>query len=108
MTREIDGKFYIDAKALRDLEIVSRTTGAPIPEDEPLFLLRARDKFALMALYEYRAVCEGGGCTPEHLAGIGRTLRLFERFASDQPERMKEPGTSWRQAKPDAKQEGAL
>lgn len=100
MRREIDGKFYIDAKALRDPEIVSHTTGQAIPADEPLFLLRARDLHALATLHYYDAVCRQAGCTAEHLEGIERAKARFEAFRNQHTDRMKQPGSSWRQAKP--------
>lgn len=38
--------------------IVSRTDGTPIPEDEPCFVVRAKDVFAVAVLRYYRDLTE--------------------------------------------------
>lgn len=41
-------------------KLVNRQDGIPIPDDEPLFLIRAKDHYALSALMAYlRALPEG-------------------------------------------------
>jgi hypothetical protein len=90
MSRNIDGKFFIDGE-----QIVSRH-GNVVPEDEPLFLLRARDENAILTLKAYRDICHVRACPWEHVVGIEDTIRLFERFRRENPERMKEPGSSLR------------
>ncbi len=91
----IDGKFGISKYGpTSSRHIVNLVSGQEIPEDEPLLLLRARDKNALPLIVYYREVCRDQGCNDLHLAGIAQIINEFERFQSDHPERMKEPGVT--------------
>jgi hypothetical protein len=85
-TRSIDGKF-----GFKDGKIVNLVSGQEIPEDEPLFLLRARDHHAISVLgtYYYHASKD---CNDLHLAGIRQVIGKFEKFKTEHPERMKQPG----------------
>lgn len=79
-----DPKYEFLAGAVRN-----RHTGEIIPEDEPVFLFRARDARAAKALYRYYEDLPPG----EHeLAVLGR-YEDFRQFAENHPERMKEPDT---------------
>lgn len=84
--KPIDGKFGV----LGD-RLVNLVSGEAIPEDEPLFLLRARDHHALRILTYYRGVASED-CNDLHLAGIQQVIDKFSRFAKEHPERMKQPG----------------
>jgi hypothetical protein len=86
MTRNIDGKFSTDGG-----RIFNTVSGEQIPDDEPLFLLRGRDHFALVAINAYQAACESE-CNELHLAGVQQTREKFCQFAAEHPERMKQPG----------------
>jgi hypothetical protein len=86
--RAIDGKFGI-----RDEQIINLVSGEAVPEDEPLFLLRARDRHAYDTLMHYLHLCEGD-CNDLHLEGIKQRIRKFTDFASAHPERMKQPGVT--------------
>lgn len=85
---KIDGKFSIRAG-----QIVNTVSGEPIPEDEPLFLLRGRDHNALSAIDAYQDVCEDE-CNELHMAGIQQVREKFCQFAAYHPERMKQPGVT--------------
>ena len=52
--QRIDGKFSTDG-----LRIFNTVSGEEIPKDEPLFLLRARDHYALVAIDAYQGATEG-------------------------------------------------
>lgn len=86
-TKELDGKFGIDTER----NIVNLVSGEKIPDDEPLFLLRARDGFALAAIHAYQEACDGV-CNDLHLAGVQQVRERFCQFAAEHPERMKQPG----------------
>ncbi len=86
--RRLDGKFSIEGD-----HIINTVSGEPIPEDEPLFLLRARDGHAYATLYHYLCLCRGD-CNDLHLHGIEQTIRKFIDFANAHPERMKQPGVT--------------
>ena len=85
-SRKIDGKFSTDGA-----KIFNTVSGEEILDDEPLFLLRARDNNAYDTLMHYLALC-GDTCNDLHLEGIKQTIREFIAFNNDHPERMKQPG----------------
>lgn len=70
-----------------------------IGEDEPVFVLRAKDKFALGTISDYeqrvRAAIEAEEITQEDandlLEDLCQARAAFERFATDNPEDMKYP-----------------
>ncbi len=69
-------------------EIYNRETGSVIPEDEPIFILRARDIHAIDALKNYSDLCEVDG----HIMTVLHRIQDFAKFAKNNPERMREPG----------------
>jgi hypothetical protein len=60
------------------------------PDDEPLFLLRARDKRALAAIRFYMDH-QSPRAPVNHMDGIELAFRDFDHFAINNPERMREP-----------------
>lgn len=86
--RAIDSKFYVERDEIKG------PNGATIPEDEPLFLIRARDYLALTLLREYEQLCAEDGCTDYQMEGIRSAIVSFEKFADDHAERMKQPGVT--------------
>jgi hypothetical protein len=82
----IDGKF-----GFKDGKIVNLVSGQEIPEDEPLFLLRGHDHYALEAIHAYQTACVSE-CNELHNAGIQQVREKFCRFQAEHPERMKQPG----------------
>lgn len=85
--RKLDGKYHITND-----EIVNTSTGAVIPEDEPLFLFRARDILALGILVTYGERCLINGCTNKQIEGVAREIKKFQNFIKQHHERMKQPG----------------
>lgn len=69
--------------------VVNRVSGEPIPKDEPVFIMRARDKFAAEAIYNYALDCPPG----EHREAVLKRLEDFTTFSKAHPERMKAPNT---------------
>lgn len=69
--------------------IVSRSTGKVIPDDEPVFILRAQDVHAVDAIIAYSSLCESS----EHRAAVLERAKAFQTFADAHAERMKEPST---------------
>ena len=69
-------------------KLVNRASGEPIPDDEPVFILRARDRHALAAIQFYKELVE----VDHHAQAIQETIEAFEQFAAEHPDRMKEPG----------------
>jgi hypothetical protein len=70
-----------------DGRIVNRASGNPIPDDEPVFILRAKDANAIKALRSYHMNCHNFA----HRKIVAGRIADFERFAAEHPERMKEP-----------------
>lgn len=70
--------------------LVNRSTNIPVPDDEPVFIFRAKDRKALAILVAYQAICDD----LEQRAQVanpdvsGEDFRLFQM---NHPELMKEP-----------------
>lgn len=64
-----------------------------IPDDEPVFLLRAQDMLAVPAIREYLDLCTRAGCVEEHLDGIGVAIGRFARWQVVHPDKAKLPGS---------------
>jgi hypothetical protein len=76
------------------LSLVKRSNGEEVPDEEPLFILRARDRLAVKFLKSYRYICALDGCNGYTLDRVDSCIAMFERFAEDYPERMKQPGVT--------------
>lgn len=74
----------------KDGRIVNRATGKPIPDDEPVFILRASDANALEAMYRYHEVC----ANMSHEESVLNRIEAFDGFSERHPERMKEPDSA--------------
>lgn len=85
--RKIDSKFHIDGN-----EIIKTSNNTIIPEEEPLFLFRARDKLALRVLRFYQALCIEDRCTDYQLKMLENRIAEFSLFADKHPGAMKQPG----------------
>ena len=85
--RVIDGKFGIDEQ----YRIVKLSNGEPIPDDEPLFLLRGRDRLAIRTLRFYHDESREDGCNDYHFSALDPAVETFRKFAQEHPERMKQP-----------------
>lgn len=69
--------------------ITVRATGKPIPDDEPVFILRASDRHAVDVLDFYSTRCDG---TQSFAAE--QVAEVFQQWANANPGRMKEPDTT--------------
>lgn len=70
--------------------IVNRASCQSIPADEPVFIMRARDKFAAGAIYNYALDCPPG----PHREAVLKRFDDFSSFAKQHPARMKTPDTT--------------
>jgi hypothetical protein len=70
--------------------LVNRSTGVAIPDDEPVMVFRAKDAKALAALEAYHTACTNEA----HRAVIRSRILDFQHFATQHPERMKEPDSN--------------
>jgi hypothetical protein len=82
-----ESKYTTSAK---DGRLVNRASGKAIPDDEPVFVLRAQDVHALPALLGYMTLVENDA----HRAALQARALAFEAFREAHPERMKFPDTA--------------
>jgi len=73
-----------------DGALVNRQSGESIPDDEPIFILRGRDKYAADVLVYYEQMV----ADQNHAKAVSIRRKQFERFAKENPTRMKEPDTT--------------
>ncbi len=57
---------------IRNGQIVNRESGAPIPDDEPIFVFRAKDRLAVRILTGYFSAIED----PEHARAVAARLEV--------------------------------
>lgn len=67
--------------------IVNRATGVAIPDEEPIMIFRAKDAEAGDAIDYYIDCC----ADENHQRVVSARVESFRKFASEHPERMKEP-----------------
>lgn len=69
--------------------LVNRQSGETIPDDEPVFILRARDKNAAAILRAYASSC----IDPAHREAANLRAAQFANWATLHSDRMREPDT---------------
>jgi hypothetical protein len=84
--RNLDGKFSIDGD-----RVIKTSNGEAIPDDEPVFLLRARDHLAIPLLEIYNQLSIVDGCNEYHFDALNKTIAKFAQFSRLNPGRMKQP-----------------
>lgn len=67
--------------------LFNRVSGESIPDDEPVFILRARDVHAVATIGWYAGHCKN----QEHVEIVKQRWLDFQQFRDEHPERMKEP-----------------
>lgn len=72
---------------IQDGKLVKRIGEKPVPDDEPLFILRAKDRKALPALVAYNMILDN----LDQKAEVNKTINDFRRFQEQNPEKMGEP-----------------
>lgn len=72
---------------------VSVDTGdrTPIGDDEPVFVLRARDAMAIPVLDAYAQLCSAHGSPSEHLQSVLQTHNAFRDWQDAHPGDVKQP-----------------
>lgn len=68
-------------------KIIKKSNGIPIPDDEPLFIFRAKDRKALAAITAYAMILDNLDQREE----VMKSVALFRKFQEDNPEKMGEP-----------------
>ena len=67
--------------------LVKKSDGVPIPDDEPCFILRAKDRKALATLLAYCMILD----TLDQREAVMKCVDDFRQFQVDHPEEMHEP-----------------
>lgn len=74
---------------IREGRLFNRASGHPIPDHEPVFIFRGKDKKAVPALHFYAGICDN----PEHVAAVQARIVDFQSFSKRQTSEMKQPDT---------------
>jgi hypothetical protein len=69
------------------------TERGSIPDDEPVFLLRAQDRLSVQAIEAYMRLCQVNGCPSPHLEALDEVFLAFVNWQGQHPRRVKIPGT---------------
>ncbi len=72
---------------IKDNKLVKKSNLVPVPEDEPLFIFRAKDRKALAALVAYNGILDN----LDQKAEVTKSINDFRRFQEEHPEKMAEP-----------------
>jgi hypothetical protein len=75
----LDGKYNI--------QLVNKHTGSIIPDDEPVFILRARDIHAVTAMIAYAEVCKNQSQQIE----VYNRIDEFQEWQINNQGKLKEP-----------------
>jgi hypothetical protein len=70
-----------------DGKIVNRSTGVAIPDDEPVFILRAKDRHSVEVLSYYQLLCQNAN----HKTAVASRVQQFQDFIENSREKVKEP-----------------
>lgn len=87
--KRLDGKFSLDGD-----RIFKTSNGEAIPDSEPVFLIRARDRLALPLLRIYEQLSQVDGCNDYHFEALERSIAEFSEFARLNPGKMKQPSVT--------------
>lgn len=87
--RKLNEMFHIEGE-----QLIKTSNGQPVPEDEPLFILRGRDAQAFATIVHYRDLCESQGTPKQRVTDLDAVIEKFLRFRNANRERMKTPGVT--------------
>lgn len=88
--RKINEMFHVDDEGF----LVKTSNGERVLLDEPVFILRGRDRLAVVALNSYVNEMGECGCDWERINAVGKVIQEFYKFAMLNPDRMKFPGVT--------------
>lgn len=72
---------------IKNGKIVKRSNQVPIPDEEPLFIFRAKDRKALAALVAYLMILD----RLDQKEMVKRSIDDFRDFQEKNPDKMQEP-----------------
>lgn len=68
-------------------KLVNRESGKAIPDDEPVFVFRAKDPHAVKALRAYKALCKNGN----HKAAVQLHINAMVAYQKEHKADLREP-----------------
>jgi len=85
--RKVNDMFHIENE-----QLVKTSNNQPIPDDEPVFIIRGRDKLALGIIGYYLGLSESLGSPKQRIEELNNVLVKFQNYANINTEKMKVPG----------------
>jgi hypothetical protein len=85
--KKLNDMFHIEGE-----QLIKTSNGEPVPEDEPVFVLRARDAAALPTLQDYVKHCIELGTPSDRFFDLGGVVAEFVKYARAHPTKV--PGSS--------------
>lgn len=82
--RQLNDMFHIDRE-----QLVKTSNNEPIPEGEPVFILRARDRFSAQSIAFYIELCQANGVPHDRLQQLEVVKEKFLRWSN-----VKTPGST--------------
>ena len=86
---KVNSRFHIENGRL-----IKTSNGEPIPQEEPVIILRGRDHLALPLMEHYREMCVKDGCNDYFLEEVDKSIEEFRQFKIQYYNRMKQPGVT--------------
>lgn len=90
LLRKINDMFHVDTEGY----LVKSSNGERVPEDEPVFILRARDNCAGPAIGVYLEEMYDVGAPQDRIDQIKQVFDRFRAFGVENQQRMKIPGST--------------
>ena len=87
--REVNDMFHIENERL-----VKTSNNQPIPDDEPVFIIRGRDKLALGIIGYYMGLSETLGSPEQRIEQLNQVLVKFQKYTDTHSDKMKVPGST--------------
>jgi len=72
---------------IEDNQLVKKDNQVPVPNDEPVFILRAKDRKALPALLAYLMILD----RLDQRESVTLCINDFRKFQEENPDKMHEP-----------------
>ena len=81
-------------RPVQSISIRNIYNGNEIPEDEPTFIFRAKDRLSVKTLLAYYRFCTMDNCTVEQLESLENMINEFKTWQKNNPDKMKQPGST--------------
>lgn len=87
--RKLNDMYHIEGD-----ELIKSSNKQPIPHDEPVFILRARDRVAIHAIRIYVVLCQIDRVDNERIDQLFKVINRFCLWMVRNPARVKQPGVT--------------